>query len=180
MTAQDNRRGNGVVRGRVHCPSVATPNAQPPPQESKHALPLSGRGYSAPAAPRVESVFAGMSGAAATQAGSGPALTHPARPDLHLHATLVPVLPLASGDGGDEYLSSYPLDFYTHEQLHVVCSESGMSSGAAWHGLRNLQLTLASAHSAIAAMAPADDALLKAIGRLETELSAKFYARLYK
>ncbi|KAJ1495222.1 hypothetical protein T484DRAFT_1763204, partial [Baffinella frigidus] len=173
------KKYNGLAL-RVASALASSAAASLPPQADTHALPLSGRGYAAAAAPRVESIFAGMSGGAPSQPESGPALIHPARPDLHLHATLVPVLPLASGDGGDEYLSSYPLDFYTHEQLHVVCNESGMSSGAAWQGLRNLQLTLASAHKAIAAMAPADDALLKAVGRLETEFSAKFYARLYK
>ena len=39
---------------------------------------------------------------------------------INYYELLLQVLPLASGDGGDEYLSSYPLDFYTHEQLHVV------------------------------------------------------------
>jgi hypothetical protein len=121
-----------------------------------------------------------MSGPAPAAPADFRALAAPVRAELHLHAAAVAALPMGSADGGREHLSAFPLDFWTHEQLHVVCAESGMSSGAAWQGLRTLQLTLASVHKAVAALAPPGDALLAAVARLETEFSAKFFARLYK
>jgi ATP-dependent RNA helicase DDX60 len=122
----------------------------------------------------VHNPFSCLSGDA-DAAGSCQELLASAREDMALHDALLP-LPLLPGPP----LSAYVLDFFTHEQLDLVCRECGMCSAVAWQGLRQFQLILASLHKAVAAYAPPTDNLLACIGRLEAEYSGKFYAKLYR
>ena len=102
-------------------------------------------------------------------------LVSSAREELGLHAALLP-LPALPGPP----LSAYVVDFFSHEQLDLVCSECGMCSAVAWQGLRQFQLILSSLHKALDKYAPPCDVLLASIARLDAEYSGKFYAKLYR
>jgi hypothetical protein len=118
--------------------------------------------------------FACLSGDCDT-AASCQDLVSSAREELGLHDALLP-LPALPGPP----LSAYVVDFFSHEQLDVVCRECGMCSAVAWQGLRQFQLILSSLHKALEKYAPPSDVLLSSIARLDAEYSGKFYAKLYR
>ena len=82
--------------------------------------------------------------------------------------------------GRKKALSSFVLDFYNSESLAQVCRETGVSSGEAWQGLRQLQLILSSLLKALQGCAPSEDAVLLAVTFLEQKFSSKFFSKLYK
>uniref|UniRef100_A0A7S0M874 Uncharacterized protein n=1 Tax=Cryptomonas curvata TaxID=233186 RepID=A0A7S0M874_9CRYP len=102
-------------------------------------------------------------------------LVSSAREELGLHDALLP-LPTLPGPP----LSAYVVDFFSHEQLDLVCRECGMCSAVAWQGLRQFQLILSSLHKTLDKYAPPCDILLASIARLDAEYSGKFYAKLYR
>jgi hypothetical protein len=104
-----------------------------------------------------------------------------ARPEACVHHSACPVLS-GIGEGQDNHilLNGYIVDFFSHSNFGLIIKDNGVPSGAAWQGLRNFQLILASIAKNVAAIAPESDIVSLALARLEQEFSAKFFAKLYK
>eukprot|EP00960_Hanusia_phi_P062498 765170-Hanusia_phi.AAC.4 len=102
-----------------------------------------------------------------------------ADPQLGLHENLSPVMEEESR-GRRKTMSAFVLDFYQSESLAQVCRETGVSSGEAWQGLRQLQLLLSSFLKALQGCAPSDDVVLVAVSYVEQKFSSKFFSKLYK